>query len=384
MYYENQSYNQGTCTPNTPGTANTSAPNTPGSANTSNYDDLPDYDNPWLRDVLEAERRRKQAEVRGDLPQEIQQLREFGVLEVKPANEWISEAATTPEPKKLWREFIFEGEVTCLFADSNTGKSILATQIATDIAVRGKKTIYLDFEMSPKQLERRYTDSDTGQHYRFPDNLMRAQIKLDPERGLDIERDVLPDLRDFALTTKCDMLIIDNLTWLTSTAEHAEAASLLMKELISIKREHNMTILVLAHTPKRPAGSKISQNDLAGSKQLMNFFDAAFAIGKSAQDESMRYIKQIKSRSSSIVYGEDNVYVCELIKENGFLHFSEVGYANEYEHLQESKSKDRAQQVRNVVSLASAGKSNREIAAELKIGKSSVQRILKAHYRDVS
>ena len=40
----------------------------------------------------------------------------------------------------------------------------------------------------------------------------------------------------------------------------------------------------------------ITSNDLAGSKRLYNFFDSVFAIGKSAQDGGLRYVKQLKVR----------------------------------------------------------------------------------------
>ena len=37
-------------------------------------------------------------------------------------------------PRALWDSFWYEGELSCLFADSNVGKSILAVQIADRIA----------------------------------------------------------------------------------------------------------------------------------------------------------------------------------------------------------------------------------------------------------
>lgn len=55
-----------------------------------------------------------------------------------------------------------------------------------------------------------------------------------------------------------------------------------MIHLNNLKKRYGLSILVLAHTPKRSMECPITSNDLAGSKRLYNFFDSVFAIGKSA------------------------------------------------------------------------------------------------------
>ena len=79
----------------------------------------------------------------------------------------------------------------------------------------------------------------------------------------------------------------------------------------------------------------ITQNDLAGSKKLYNFFDSVFAIGKSAKDNSVRYIKQLKVRYGNYTYDADNVIVSAIEKIGTFLQFVNIGYAAEKEHLKE-------------------------------------------------
>ena len=55
-----------------------------------------------------------------------------------------------------------------MFADSNVGKSILAVQIADRIA-RTDNVLYLDFELSEKQFQLRYTN-EHGELSPFPTN----------------------------------------------------------------------------------------------------------------------------------------------------------------------------------------------------------------------
>ena len=51
---------------------------------------------------------------------------------VRRANEWLALSAETVRP--LWSPFWNEGEISVLFSETNVGKSVLATQIANDVA----------------------------------------------------------------------------------------------------------------------------------------------------------------------------------------------------------------------------------------------------------
>ena len=110
-----------------------------------------------------------------------------GLLSIKAANEWIKESLKAPDPKMYFYDLIVENENTVIFAASNVGKSILATQIAADIA-KTEKVLYVDLELSSKQFQMRYSDSATGKFHVFPENFQRAE--LDPELMLE---EVQPD-----------------------------------------------------------------------------------------------------------------------------------------------------------------------------------------------
>ena len=47
-----------------------------------------------------------------------------------------------------------------------------------------------------------------------------------------------------------------------------------------LKIKHNLTILLVAHTPKIDASRPLTVNSLHGSKMISNFVDNIFAIGK--------------------------------------------------------------------------------------------------------
>ena len=56
----------------------------------------------------------------------------------------------------------------------------------------------------------------------------------------------------------------------------------------ALKSKYGLSILVLAHTPKRDSGKPLGRNDLQGSKMIINFCDSAFAIGESAKNIGWR------------------------------------------------------------------------------------------------
>lgn len=305
----------------------------------------------------------------------------IGVLCIKEANEWCAEASLRPDPKQLWMSLWYEGECTCLFADSNLGKSIYAVQIAEEISKK-EPVLYFDFELSDKQFQLRYTDDVTKELHQFPANFKRAEINLETMGesiiGADYEDVIVQDIESAAIAHSVKVIIIDNLTWICNASEKGDAAGRLMMNLVRMKKQHGWSVLVISHTPKRPLTSPINQNTLAGSKKLINFFDSSFAIGQSAKDESLRYIKQIKVRYGSFEYGADNVIICEIVKEKGFTRFNQIGFSKESEHLKEISEKDEMEVDNRVIELHRQGKTQREIGREIGLSVGKVNKIIKS------
>ena len=259
-----------------------------------------------------------------------------GLFQYKSFNKTLEESRELADPLPLWKTLWYEGEICCLFGDTGTGKSILAVQIAKEIAEK-KKILYFDFELSEKQFEMRYKDTD-GNLCNFPDNLIRVDIDLDSLELHDYETRLIEGIEKDALAMGVDTLVIDNITWLCSNMEDGDLAGKLMMKLIRMKKRHNWSILVLAHTPKRDAQKPITQNDLAGSKRVLNFLDSAFSIGFSEWGIDIRYIKQIKGRHGRTLYGTDNVISAEIKKDGAFLFFDEIGNAKEADHLNKKRA----------------------------------------------
>lgn len=259
------------------------------------------------------------------------------------ANETIEVAKTQKNPKKLWKEFWFENEVCCLFADANVGKSILAVQIGNYIAdniLKGdERILYYDFELSKKQFELRYTDEKNKSTFKFSDRFIRVELDTDKVREYcnttktSFDDVIVNGIEANIQKYNSRILIVDNLSWLINMKDTATTAGKLMGRLCELKKKYNASILVLSHTPKRNLGSPLTQNSLSGSKKFTNFFDAMFAVGMSLKDETTRYVKQIKVRTGGFKYGASHVDICKIEKNGSFLGFTHIGYSTEREQL---------------------------------------------------
>lgn len=314
---------------------------------------------------------------------------------IQDANSWINSAKQRPVPKMLFGELWYEGEFCFLFADTGKGKTILAVQIGNSISkgiaianftlqTAKQKVLYLDFELSEKQFEARYSTKGNGDfftnHYVFDENFKRGEINQEsflPEAFEDFETYLFFSLEKEIVKTGAKVLIVDNITYLKNATETAKDALPLMKALIRLKKKYDLSILALAHTPKRDLSKPLTVNDLQGSKMLSNFADSIFAIGESAKDKHLRYLKQIKARNTEIIYDAENVAVCQVIKPDNFLMFEFLSVGSEREHLKVISENDKTDIIEKAKKLSASNYSQREIAKELCISVGSVNNYLK-------
>lgn len=311
-----------------------------------------------------------------------------GLFKIQTANEWMDQSKLKPIPKMLFSELWFESELCILFADTNLGKSILAVQIGNSISkgesIKGFKLegskqpiLYFDFELSDKQFENRYS-TDYKNHYTFDENFLRIEIdsEADIPKNETFEDYLYKSLEKSIITTGAKILIIDNITYLKTETEKAKDALPLMKELKALKSKYSLSILALAHTPKRDLSKPITRNDLQGSKMLINFCDSSFSIGESSSNSGLRYIKQIKQRNTEDIYNADNVPMFEIDKTDSFLQFEFVRFGTEQENLKQFTPKEKGEQDAKILDLHEQGKSYRAIGVELGINHMKVQRLI--------
>jgi len=319
------------------------------------------------------------------------------IFTVRTANEWLRAAKSEPVPKMLFGEFWLEGEMALLFGETGSGKSMLAVQIAESIA-RGRpiapaaleatpqKVLYIDFELSGKQFEMRYTkDHEPGhgeflkKHYRFSDKLHRVEIGTAfrlPDGFRSLEAYLLSAIKRLVNETGASVVVIDNITYLKRSYGVRECLEF-MQGLNRMKKELGLSILVLARSERRDTARPVSFSDLYGAKILCNFADNVFAAGKSRIDRSLRYIKHIKPRSTEMIHDASHVPVFRIGKiGKNFLGFEHETFAPEADHLQKVHETRDWAVIDEIKRLSDLGMTIRAIAGQLNMPKSNVHRML--------
>ncbi len=261
----------------------------------------------------------------------------------------IAGAQESPK-RRIIGDLIREREVSILFSDEKTGKTALAIQFAiaaakgTNLFERADlfpnecapmKVQIFDFEMENRELYDRYSDAQTGEMYLFGENLIRTVLNPDcydlraaPERMIAaVEAEIEKHQPQF--------VIIDNITWIVKENKDADIAADFMAKMLQLQRKHGLSVVVIAHTPKRNTSELLQSKDLQGSKNLVNFCKNLIGVAASRKDKPIRYIKHIFSRNGPVLYDENNVIECSLDKEPGsaLLRWNLIGFTKEIEHL---------------------------------------------------
>lgn len=298
------------------------------------------------------------------------------LFEIRSANQCLVDAQELGTPEDLFHSLVYEGELTILFADTGVGKSILAMQIGNHIAKQGDTVLYADLELSDKQYEMRY--STNGRLTReISDNLLRLTFSpqsVEIPKGKQYDEVLIESLDEAIRETKSSVLIIDNMSAIClGDTDKANISKPLMTELKRLKEKYSLTLIIVDHTKKRSEFMPISINDLQGSKMKPNFADSVFYIGKSCLEENLRYIEQLKCRSTEVLYHQNNVLECEIIKENDFLQFKFGNCSTESKHLRKI---DKAERNREIIQLKDTGLSNIEIASTFGLSEGAIRKIV--------
>ena len=304
-----------------------------------------------------------------------------GMFQLKSANKSLEESSMTSEPGALWKTLWNEGEVCCLFSDRCLGKSILAIQIAEEIA-RKQKVLYFDFELSNKQFEKRYSNDgmncqcDEIHLHRFPESLFRVTLdRTQMGLGNNLEN-LMSGMQQAVVTTGSKVLVIDSLSNLCNGLTKTNVMGKVMATLTEMAHTHNLSVLVLFRTSKRFLSTPIRWDNIDGRKRLHNFFDSAFAIGQSFLSPKLRYIIQVKGKRNPFVHGKDNVIVCEIKKLGDAPKFVEVELANEKIHLRSNLQEEQMEFLQEIRQLQENGLTIREIADLKNISKTRIFRLL--------
>ena len=157
----------------------------------------------------------------------------------------------------------------------------------------------------------------------------------------------------------------------------------LMQTLVNIKKNCGVSILLIAHTPKRISRRPITINHLQGAATLGRFIDSAFALGPSRRGHDIRYLKAVKHRNTAGREADAEVVSLRLGKTGRFLEFDFEDNAMESTHCGWGYGDGSSEAfIESVLELIAEKRSQRQIAEALNVSASTVKRCVDALNRN--
>ncbi|MGE3467963.1 MAG: AAA family ATPase [Pyrinomonadaceae bacterium] len=301
-----------------------SAPDLGRYESSAGWDPDDDRNDPYKK--LREKARKKLA----SLPQPHQTM-----IETRAAGAWRpprkERKAYSPELfADLWRK----GEVAILFGSKNSGKSVLAVQLAEAIA-RGKrletgdprhearsvnslvhqiqdlrsrtqdqKVLYFDFQRTPEQWNERYSapspiPGKLPVRHRFSPNFLRAAVEFNgdipPAFKGDVSRFLQYSVAVRIAEAEPAVVMIDNLSYLFGNISNHAIAIRAMKTLKFWSAKFGVSILAIAQMKDKRKPSPVTLGDIAASRHIVHEADTVFALGTSTFGPQYRYIKHLAS-----------------------------------------------------------------------------------------
>lgn len=306
------------------------------------------------------------------------------MFEVKTLGETIADKGNANERGTVFFPFINEGDLAIVAGETNVGKSILCGDIAIANASnlchwnepvndRTRTCLYVDGEMTDSQITQRYANVPE-----FALDAVRRASITPLGLGCTIDDKIENIGKLIKAENIPELVFVDNPMSLIDCMVSAASAKKVMEGLKHIKDYFGISMIVAAHFHKRNSRKAIGISDIQGSSVIANYADSVVAIGNSCKDPEIKYLKQLKSRSSRI-----NSEVAVLrISEEPYLHFDFLEFDQEENHLiekQESRSSITEFMAEHIMRLSEEGCSVRTISKELGISKSVVGRFIKNH-----
>lgn len=306
--------------------------------------------------------------------QNVKEKEPQSFIQVENLRDYVKKGLLEADAVELIKHVLVEHETTILFGDTGLGKTIFAMQMAIEIGEQGYNVLYVNFELSRKQMSKRYPGKE------IPESVMIANIDYTLMHDVTDQSLILAEIEKMALLHDAKVIVIDNLTNLCINSKDGNEAGNIMLRLNSLRQVHGWTLLVLAHVPKRKACDPLSLNDLAGSKLLSNLADNVVGLNRSKKGKEKRYIIQLKYRSGSIELDYKNVQELTLATSDGYLHFEYGDYDEERMHLPRSRD-EKAELERDIIRELKQpnGMSYRDIADKVGTSLGTVQRVAKNH-----
>jgi len=264
--------------------------------------------------------------------------------------------------------------IAFIYAGTGVGKTLFTLNVAFAISSGGsflkykspkpRKVLYVDGEMAYQQIHSRLMQivSFSDKTY-FPENfLLLTPDKILPHRIPQIDTAEGQEIyKKLIELYGIEVIIFDNLSMLTSIDENKSNEWKIVQDWVLYLRSIGKTVLIVHHSGKEKTGYR-------GTSKMLDCADSAISlqaiVDDGVQDED---VHQIECKKLKIVYHKARLFSGE----------DAAPYEAQLMHGRWSYRSIELSTMDKIVANLSAGMSQREIAKELLISQTTVNRLTK-------
>ena len=259
------------------------------------------------------------------------------MFEIKDGLDFYNEIC--PEKDYLVDEIIGAGDLVVLAGDTGLGKSLIAHQIGVSLAVgesnvlgfeiqKQRRVLYLNFELSNNEFNRRHRKiaSKIGANNllkNFNINVVgnnKGLFEDNWERIIETIKNSYP----------YDLIIVDNLYASTDVNDERNFdLKRILKKITEVANVNGSAVLLVTHHRKHHPEENLSLYLVRGGSTLTNAMDMVLQVGRSLQDQDLRYLTITKNR----YYSPNMNKALGLRLDQETLLFENVGEISEKKHL---------------------------------------------------
>ena len=192
------------------------------------------------------------------------------------------------------------GEVTVIAGRTSHGKSAMAINMATKIAMAGHTVLFVTLEMTKVELGSRI-------YHVYKDDLSKLQILFQLQQEMDWQS--VDGLINEAKKNGAEVVFIDHLHYFTREIEHVvESLSNITKELKKNADKHEIPIVLMSHV--RKSGNRKDEMDneeLKGTSSIAQDADVILFVHRDKDIPDKIAVQITKNRNRGYDYRNDKI-----------------------------------------------------------------------------
>lgn len=202
------------------------------------------------------------------------------------------------------------GELIIVAGKTSYGKTTICMNIASRVALQGKRVLFVTLEMTHAELTSRYMFINGGE----TDNFLTVAANTVFQENDELNwQDIDGLIANAKRQLDVDLVVIDHLHYFTRELDNvAEDLGRITKELKKNAGRHNIPVILISHVRKTMQNAAATMDDLRGSSYMAQDADIVLMVGRNPDDDSEMIVRIEKNRNRGFEHG-NNKDLAELL-----------------------------------------------------------------------